>query len=50
MWRQKYDYLVRRWLLIAEDIQLTEGGFERYLVAIRSLVDLAQVCTYGEVA
>lgn len=49
MWRQKYDYLVRRWLLIAEDIQLTEGGFERYLVAIRSLVDLAQVCTYGEV-
>ena len=48
VWRQKYDYLVRRWLLIAEDIQLTDGGFERYLVAIRSLMDLAQVCTYGE--
>ena len=46
-WRGRYDYLVRRWLLIAEDIRLTEGAFERFLVAIRSLQDLAQVCTYG---
>lgn len=47
-WMQHYDYLMRRWLYMVNNLKLADHQFVQYAAAMRNLFDLAQVCMHGD--
>jgi glutamate dehydrogenase len=41
-WRKSFDYMVRRWDVMVEDLKSGQREFVMYVIAIRGLLDLAQ--------